>query len=482
MLIFKLKLMTRNIFLLIIILPLLFACNKETESISIEKNLTIFFVNDVHAQIDNFSKVKHIVDQERLNTNVIVAGAGDMFTGNPVVDNHAEKGYPLIDIMNKIGFDVAAIGNHEFDYGPVFLKNRIEQSDFPWICANVQVNNTGVPQPPAYVSVFADDLKITFLGLIETGGKKNAVIPSSHPWKVKDFTFQQAKNVVKDYMHTKDKENADLFIALSHLGHQGYEGETGDFELAKQNYFFDLIIGGHSHAIIDTSIADIPIFQSGGYLHYLGKINLEIKDRSLKSCDFKLIDLDKYSEEDTELKSVIDEYNNIPELKEVIGYSSMFHFRSQVGCFYTDAMRQIMNVDVAFQNTGGVRSGLDMGDITKRDIFEIAPFNNGTVIYEMTVAEIKEFLIGSESGFYYSGIIIRKSNNEIQISDLSNREIPDDIVLSVGINDYIPAVHEIYFPDNGVVQQLTAAETIIAYLQNINSQVNYANCNGYFRY
>jgi 2',3'-cyclic-nucleotide 2'-phosphodiesterase (5'-nucleotidase family) len=141
-----------------------------------------------------------------------------------------------------------------------------------------------------------------------------------------------------------------------------------------------------------------------------------------------------------------------------------------------------LDVDVSFQNTGGIRSGLDEGDITKREIFEITPFNNGTVIYEMSVSEIKSFLVGSGSGFYYSGIQIEQIRDEIEIVDLNGKIIPDEAILSIGVNDYIPSVHEKYFPNNGEVQALTDAETIISYLETINDQVNYSNCNRYFRY
>jgi 5'-nucleotidase / UDP-sugar diphosphatase len=468
--------------ILLFLLVFISACSKDNEHNEATKNLTIFFVNDVHGQIDNFPKVKHIIDAEREITNVIVAASGDMFSGNPVVDNHPEKGYPLIDIMNQIGFDISVLGNHEFDYGVSVLKDRIAQSDFEWICANVDMGNTEVPQANPYATISVGDLKVTFLGLVETGGKPGAVIPSTHPWKVQDLTFERAENVLSNYIHTKETEDADLFIALSHLGYNGYEDNIGDVQLAQQNYFFDLIIGGHTHAIINETISNIPIFQSGSYLNNLGKIKLSVKNKSIQTINFELIELENYSEFVTELKAIIDDYNDLPYLQEVIGYSHQFHERYQVGCFYTDAMRLQMNVDVAFQNTGGVRSALDQGDITIREIYEIEPFNNGTVIYEMTVEQIKQFLKGTGSGFYYSGLIIRKNGDNIQINDLHNREIPDDYKLTVGINDYIPAVHNFYFPDNGVIQTLSAAKTLIEYLKNINGEVDYTYCNQYFRY
>lgn len=456
--------------------------NKDKSDETIIKNLTIFFINDQHGQLDNFSKIKHIIDEEKQETNVIVACSGDMFSGNPVVDNYPEKGYPMIDVMNKVGFDISVFGNHEFDYGEANLKNRVEQADFDWVCANIDMGSTGIPEPSEYKTLDIDNLKVTFLGLVETGGKANATIPSTHPLKVQNLTFERPESVVSHYQDIKEQENSDLYIVLSHLGHNSYSGALGDFQLASQFPYFDLIIGGHSHHKIDTIINNIPVFQAGAYLNFLGKIELLVKDKKINSINFTLIDLNTYTEYDSELKKVIDDYNNLPYLSEVIGFSHIYHDISRVGCFYTDALKGIMNVDVSFQNTGGVRSYLDEGDITKREIFEIAPFNNGTVIYNMSITEIKTFLKGSGSGFYYSGIQIERIGDDIQIKDSIGIIITDNTILSLGINDYIPAVHDTYFPTNGNIQSLTAAETIISYLVNVNSQVNYPNCDHYFRY
>jgi len=141
-----------------------------------------------------------------------------------------------------------------------------------------------------------------------------------------------------------------------------------------------------------------------------------------------------------------------------------------------------MNVDITFQNTGGIRSDLNQGDITTREILEISPFNNGTVIYNMTVLDIKNFLAGSGSGFYYSGVQINQVGNTIEITDLNSNLLSDNTELTLGTNDYIPAVYDSYFPVNGDIQVLTAAETIIYYLENVNSEVDYPNCSRYFRF
>lgn len=472
-----------KLFAIIFSLVLIWSCTKKDEPINkppIETqthNLTIFIVNDQHARLNNFEKIKYIVDKEEQNTEVIVACGGDIFSGNPVVDNHAEKGYPMIDVMNECGFDVAVVGNHEFDYGEDILDDRFKQSDFSWICANVDMSGTNVTEPLEYVSIATDSLKITFVGFIETNGKPGEVIPSTHPWKVQNFTFQKYEDVIAQYSNVKQKESADLYIALTHLGHYS------DFNIANNYPYFDLIIGGHSHWVIDTTVNNIPVFQAGSYLNYLGKIKLRIKDKELVSTDFELIDLDGYTNFDAGLKAKIDDYTDSPELDEVIGYSGINHLAGyNVGCFYTDALRIKMDVDVSFQNSGGIRDNLDEGDITKREIYAIAPFNNGTVIYTMTVAEIKDFLKGSASGFYYSGIIAEQDGDAVVIKDEGGLVLDDNMSLVVGLNDYIPAVYEDYFPSNGEVQSLTAAETIIAYLQNTNESVFYPECGRYFKY
>ena len=476
--------------LLLAIIFLTLGCSNEKAVETIEenieeivesKNLTIFFINDQHGQLDNFSKIKHIIDQEKLKTNVITACSGDIFSGNPVVDNYPQKGFPMIDVMNKVGFDISVLGNHEFDYGESILTDRINQANFDWVCANVDMGNSGIPEPSPYKTITISDLKVTFLGLIETNGSDNSTIPSTHPGRVRNITFERPEKIIAQYADVKAQENSDLFIALTHLGYDA-GGSLGDSQIATQYPFFDLIIGGHSHQRIQSTINDIPIFQSGSYLNYLGKIELTIKDKVIESLNYESIDLNTYAEHDSNLKAIIDEYNDVPYLAEVIGSSQLYHNKSKVGCFYTDALRGIMNVDVTFQNTGGVRSGLNEGDITRREIFEISPFNNGTVIYNMRVSEIKDFLIGSRSGFYYSGIQIEQIGNDILVKDLNNTIIPDATVLSLGTNDYIPAVYENYFPLTGSVQSLTAAETLISYLETINSQVNYPNCDHYFRY
>lgn len=459
----------------------IFSCSKESDKTviipesSLDK-LTIFHINDQHGQLNNFAKIKDIVAKEKKETNVLLVCSGDIFSGNPVVDNHPEKGFPMIDLMNKTGFDISVIGNHEFDYGETILKDRFNQSQFDWICANVEMDNSGIPEPDEYKTITIDNLKVTFLGLVETNGKEDDIIPSTHPWRVQNLTFERYQNVISNYAQLKETENADLYIALTHLG------ESSDYNIANNYPYFDLIIGGHSHSKVDTKINNIPIYQAGSNLNYLGKIELEIEDKKIKNANYTLIDLNSYQDYDTTIKELVDTYNESANLNQVIGYSEAYHNSSSVGSFYTDALRIQMDVDITFQNTGGIRSDLDKGDILKSEIYSIDPFNNGSVTYTMTVAEIKNFLKESKASVYYAGVYLEQENNTIVIKNKDYQILNDNETLTIGLNDYIPAVYDTYFTKTPTILPNTTAETLINYLESTTTPINYTQINSYFKF
>ena len=112
----------------------------------------------------------------------------------------------------------------------------------------------------------------------------------------------------------------------------------------------------------------------------------------------------------------------------------------------------------------------------------IDPFNNGAIIYQMSVTELRNFLMASQSWLCYSGLEIVQADNGIQFIDLYGNTLAENKILSIGINDYIPAVYENYFPMDGELQSFTTAEAIIYYLKNIHGEVNYPDCGRYFKY
>jgi len=137
-----------------------------------------------------------------------------------------------------------------------------------------------------------------------------------------------------------------------------------------------------------------------------------------------------------------------------------------------------MNVDFSMQNSGGIRSEINQGDITTLEIYNMDPFNNQSVVFTMTVEEIKNFFTETGERLHVSGIIIENGTEGLIIKDISGNELSNETSLTLGINDYIPAVYESYFPlEKATIKDLTTAETIIQYLKTINSTLVYEGCN-----
>jgi 2',3'-cyclic-nucleotide 2'-phosphodiesterase (5'-nucleotidase family) len=434
-------------------------------------DLTIFFVNDQHGRINNFSKIKEIVDDAKANGNAILVSAGDIFSGNPIVDQYREPGFPMIDIMNQTGFDVGVLGNHEFDFGTDVLESRIQEAQFPWILANVDPASSIGSQVTPHITISVGELRVTFLGLVETNGKDGETIPSTHPLRVADLDFQRYQDVMGNYTDLKAQENADLLVALTHLG------SGTDRTLARTYPFFDLIIGGHSHEMIDEKVNDIPLVQAGSNLRFLGRIDLKIENQRVTDYSVDMINLNAVVTPESELAANIEAYNDDPSFYTVVGQSGTDHEFGEVGCFYTTALQQFMEVDFTIQNGGGIRAGIDEGPITRLEVFTMDPFNNQSVAFTKTVGDFERFFCETGARFYFTGIHVSDSGGDFQIVDENGVPLPDDQELTMGVNDYIPAIFDDYFDfAEADIRSYTTAEAIIGYLQSLSSPVDFEDC------
>ncbi len=445
------------------------------EAMPVVDTIVVFSINDQHGQVNNFSKIKYIIDQEKADEDqVFFVCGGDMFSGNPIVDYHEKKGFPMIDLMNEAGVDVSVLGNHEFDYGQLVLNNRMDQAEFEFVCANVDQGEGGLNDPKEFVTIEKGGVRITFLGLIETSS--NGDIPLTHPKKVTGLTFYDAYDVIGDYADLEATENPDLLVVVSHCGF------SKDRNLALTNSFIDLIIGGHSHSGDFEMVNGVPIAHAGSKLNYLNKLTIVLEEGAIKTINRELIDLNSYGNEDAGITSKIDDYNNQPGFFVTIGFSNNDHSGSETGCFYVDALRGFTGSDVVFQNSGGVRSSIDYGDITPFEIYSVDPFGNGLDTYQMTVGELKTFIMTTRDAYYYSGVDISLSGADLIFKDGAGNVLSDDTGLEVSLNDYITSVYPDLFPEPVKTYGLTTAEAIIEYLTTLSDSVDYDYCSHWIQY
>ncbi|MUP45221.1 bifunctional metallophosphatase/5'-nucleotidase [Gramella sp. BOM4] len=465
----------RSLLPLMILLLLLSSCSstdksRETQTEAASESIVIYTVNDLHGKIDNFAKVKAILDEERKQeSQVFFVAGGDLFSGNPIVDFHPEKGFPIIDLMNRTGIDVSALGNHEFDYGQDILNARMQQAEFPFLSANVKNVDGELNMPKGMVTIEKDGFEIAFIGVVETSSPGN--IPSTHPKRIKGLDFEEGVTSVAKYGNDEEVQIADLVIALTHYG------SYGDEMILENHDFVDLVIGGHNHDIYDREVKGRHMIQSGSNLKYMTKLSLDVLNGEIVDYKYELIELEDRTAEDSEIKEIIAEYNNKPEFYEEIGTSLRDHDKNETGCFYTDALRTITGADIVFQNYGGIRAGLDFGKITPFDIYTIDPFGNGLDTFSMSVAELKDFLESPDApSLAYSGLVMIRENGRVQIYDADGREMGEEEELVIGLNDYISNVHKDDFGSPIKTFEKTTAEYLIQYLEAYQSVIDYEEC------
>lgn len=437
-----------------------------------QETVVIFSINDPHGSIDNFPRLKTLIENERaLNNKVFFVSAGDIFSGNPIVDYHPNKGYPIIDLLNDCDLDISVIGNHEFDYGQDVLNARIEQADFPFICDNVYGASGALNNINGYELITKDNFSIAFVGVVETGSP--GLHPLTHPKKIEGLSFSEGLESFPKYKNLKTEQNADLFVALTHYGH------NKDKQILENYPFVDLVIGGHTDREYGYFHENGYMIMSGSYLNKVSKTTLTVTNKVITDFQFELIDLsDTLLPMDTAMKIKVDNYNNQPEFYQVIGNAETHHDKSEVGCLYTDALRNVTGADFVIQNMGGIRADLDQGDITPYDIYAIDPFGNGLDTFQMTVTQLRNFLNEYPSSFSYSTLleIYKDQNQNYQFKD-NGELLGDNDIVDFCLNDYISNVYSEYFPTSYYTYELTTADYIIEYIRdNHVGNINYQDC------
>jgi 5'-nucleotidase / UDP-sugar diphosphatase len=462
--------MKKYIYLLFISIFALSCKGQQSKQQVPNEEIVILHVNDIHANIDNFPRFVFMVDSiKKIHKNVFLLNAGDIFTGSPYVDMYADKGFPVIDLMNDAGFNLSAFGNHEYDYGQEVLALRIKQAKFPFICSNME--NIGGMLPnilPTYQFKTNSGLVINVFSIIENSANG---LPESHPSKLKGLMFSKGLEIANQFKSLK--KNANVLIALSHLGIES------DDTLAMQMPELDMIIGGHSHTVLDSGklVNGVLIVQAGARLKFLGETTLTFNNGKLIGKKDKLIYVNRAGNSDLKMKDKVDKYNKNPYFEEVIGQAAEeFANTEEIGCFITDAYREYGKSDIAFQNSGGIRiSEIDKGPITRGLIFKLDPFGNKLSLMEMKLDEIKSLILYASkdgkidlrvSGINYNIITENIKVRDVLITDNNGQALSADKSYKVAMNDYILNTYEFNHPNNVQNLDIITANILMEYLKN----------------
>ncbi len=429
-----------------------------------EGEIIILSVNDMHASIDQFPKFATMVDSLRtIYPDLLLFSAGDNRTGNPVNDQYDPVNYPMIELMNRLGFDLCTVGNHEWDANIGALHDDVERAKFPFLCANVTIPNDVDLDFEPFEIFESQGVKMAVIGLIEV---RHDDIPGTHPDNVAKVSFKRPNIVLPQYKYLRDEN--DVVILLSHCGFED------DMELAQANPWLDAIIGGHSHTLIDhpSQTNGVLITQSGSHLKYATLVKLKVKDHKVVNKEAVVLNVNGVRKENPEIKQLVNEFNKAPQLNRALAVAkTKFENPEEVGCMMTDAIREISGADFAFQNTGGVRINyLNKGPITVKDVYSIDPFNNDVVVYKMTGAQVKKFILNSyrkNGGFpsFVSGMSYTVGDDERSVwVNMDGGNFSTNKVYKVAMNSYMASTVNIESEDDGQSMFKTSEEMMIDFL------------------
>ena len=379
----------------------------------------ILHTNDVHGSIELYAKVAAMKgDYEAQGAQVILADAGDYSQGTVYVS--VNKGKDAVTMMNAAGYDVATIGNHEFDYGYAQLKSNLDSAAFKVVCANVLQD--GNPVFDAYTMINKGGVQVAFVGLETPEAQTKA-----NPALIQGLTFLAGDEMyaaVQTQVDAAKTAGADIVIVLTHLGVDSSSEPNTSYDLYKKVSGIDFIIDGHSHTVMTKGPEGEPIQSTGTALNNIGVITIDNATNKIErnelipiwhteEVDGKEVPVYDYTKSDETVanaaKAIIDPIDADYDQKfaesavDLNGAKAPGNRTEEtnLGDLITDAMMWAiktkapgvdMNNAVAITNGGGIRAAIAKGDITKKDVNTVLPFGNTLAVVYVKGSELLEAL------------------------------------------------------------------------------------------
>ena len=449
-----------------------------------KQEVHILAVNDMHATIEAFPKLAAIADSLRkLYPSLLVLSAGDNRTGNPLNDMYEVSSYPMVSLMNQVGFNATAVGNHEFDVKS--LAPLMGYSNFSYICANMFPSpETGLNIVPTKV-FDVNGIKVGIIGVIQVNSMGR---PDTHPENVEGIRFTQPENVVGQYQALS--KNWDVKILLSHIGYQE------DLEMAERFPWFDLIIGGHSHTQLTAEEPlhnGVLITQNKNRLPMVTHISLTLEKGKVTKKKAEYIEVKKFPNENKLVAAMVDHFSDDPFFKRVVAQAEEpFKIKDQMTYMLCDALLTEGQGDICIMNNGGTRiDSLSAGDITVHDILAMDPFYNEAVTSLVTGEDILNIITTYSRGSLYhlprvAGIlceaIIDKDDpnkdrlKSIKLKTLDGQDFDIHRTYKLVTSSYMATVCKQYFNSSTHSLNKLTSDMLTQFLEK-KGIVNYASVN-----
>ena len=483
-----------------------------------DTTIQIVHTNDIHGYYTEtksgtlgFAVLKSIVDQEGAD---LVLDMGDTFHGQAFAT--IDEGSSIAELMKEVGYDAVTPGNHDWSYGAERLKELEKIGGFPILAANVTTLNGSDFFEQNYLvkEVTADDgtkLKVGVVGVIDDEFYKSTASDN-----IEGLTFEEeAQEATKIAEYLNDVEKCDIVLAMTH--------QSDCEEFIANIKGIDAVLAGHEHIVMNESYPDsegklVPVVEAGYYMNNIGvmELTLDADSKEIVSVDERFYTMENNIPENEQVKNSISEIEKQQQvtLSQTIGYTEnacpytwedVRIAQQDIGKLVTESYLEFTGADVAFENAGGIRAGLDAGDITYQDVISISPYGNIVVTKRLTGKEILDILnqsmaIGKacddvytiqkeavqkgedpyqyswpeDSGSYlqFSGIDVETNENgQIISAKINGADVVENQMYVVAMNNYL-GESDVYtaLPEAGLEQEFgTCEQALVKYIQNRNN-------------
>ena len=430
------------------------------------KKLTLLHSNDLHGdfmveKIDNklvggVSMLSGYVNKvRREEENVVYAIAGDMFQGSLIDKEY--KGVSTIEIMNLLAPDVVTIGNHEVDYGLAHLLFLEKCANFPIINANMYLKTNGRRLFHSHRILKIGGMQVLFIGILTEEVLQKTKLENLIGTLV---DIKEAADEVGRICDAYQTEDIDFTVLLTHIG---IEADQKLAAILDPRWGVDLIIGGHSHTLLEKPIEvnGIPIVQAASGTDQIGRFDIMV-DTDLNSIDsytWQLIPITPENcPEDEALKEVIEKYHNITETKynRILTrfperYTHPVRNReTQVGKIFADAFKISLGLDIMLHASGSLRSHFIGPVMTLKDLQEMEPFDEEVYRYMVTGKQLRRMMkymlreeafdADAHTEFYQFSegmrVVYNRKKKKVVSLTMYGQEVGDEEILRVGMHQF----------------------------------------------
>jgi 5'-nucleotidase/UDP-sugar diphosphatase len=387
----------------------------------------------------------HYINAVREKENhVFFIDTGDIMTGTPAAELEYKgvNGGFMIEFLNLLNCDIWCFGNHEFDLG---LENALGLSrlaEFPTVMANLVYKKSGRPIPVESSHIFQAGK--TRVGV--TAVMQEAFVVEVLKESIEDMDVLPVVPTLRSEIPELDKKT-DLIVVI-------YHGRFHDaVRIAAEVPGIDIILVASENGRFET-VGGTLVQSTLGHQKSLGYLRVEVENDRVKRYENRQIRLWDGSRlnPSPRIQALVQKVDEAvgEDYSKVIGKAKRDHLRgsnsgeSVLGNWITDAMRWKTGAEIGFQNTGGIRTDIMAGPITKGDIFEVSPFRNTLVVFKLTGQQIKDILEHD----------VEKGWDQLQVSGLSYAFYPKNLraegrrILRIDINgDPLVRDGKVLYPD-----------------------------------